>query len=81
MPAWPIPRRHRRGLPASLTGLAVLAVLLTVWGASTDIVRGTLRERSFDVLLPLLPRPAIIRPSVVVIDIDRASLARFGPWP
>ncbi len=71
----------RRGLPPSLAGLAVLALLLGVWSFSPGIIRGGLRERALDLLLPLLPRPAISGPGVVVIDIDRAALARFGPWP
>ena len=71
----------RRGLPPSLVGLATLVLLLGIWSLAPDVVRGVLRERAFDLLLPLLPRPAAAGPGVVIVDIDRAALARFGPWP
>jgi adenylate cyclase len=71
----------RRGVPPSLVGLAALVLLVGIWSLSPDVVRGVLRERAFDLLLPLLPRPAAAGPAVVIVDIDRAALARFGPWP
>jgi adenylate cyclase len=43
-------------------------------------VRVFLRENAFDVVLPLLAKP-ILEPSLVVVDVDSASLARVGPWP
>jgi adenylate cyclase len=71
----------RRGVSPGFAGLAVLLALLTAWGLSRDVVRGALRERAFDLVLPLLPRPASIGPGVVIVDIDRDALARFGAWP
>ena len=70
-----------RGISPSFAGLAVLLALLAAWGLSRDVVRGALRERAFDLVLPLLPRPAYSGPGVVIVDIDRNALARFGTWP
>ncbi len=39
-----------------------------------------MRESMFDAILPLLA-PRAIQSSVVVVDIDSESLARYGPWP
>lgn len=71
----------RRGISPGLAGFAVLLALLAVWSLSQDVVRGTLRERTFDLVLPLLPHPARGGPSAVIVDIDRDALARFGAWP
>ena len=60
-----------RGISPGFAGLAVLLALLTAWDLSRDVVRGTLRERAFDLVLPLLPRPAYSGPGVVIVDIDR----------
>ena len=46
--------------------------------ALVDARRARLRSRSIGMLLP---RAAGESPRVVVIDIDRESLARIGPWP
>jgi adenylate cyclase len=73
--------RPRRGFSPGFAGLAVLLALLTAWSLSRDVVRGALRERAFDWVLPLLPRPASIGPGVVIVDIDHDALARFGAWP
>ena len=70
-----------RGVSPGFAGLAVLLALLTAWGMSRDAVRGPLRERAFDLLLPLLPKPADTGPDVIIVDIDRDTLARFGAWP
>jgi adenylate cyclase len=71
----------RRGFPPNLVGLAVLVLVLGLWSIAPQVVRGVLRERAFDVLLPLLPKAAAPSPGVLIVDIDRAALARFGPWP
>lgn len=71
----------RGGISPCLAGLVVLMALLALWTYSQDAVRGALRERAFDRLLPLLLRAETQRPEVVVVDIDRAALARFGSWP
>jgi adenylate cyclase len=67
----------RRLLPG-WPGLAILGILLAAWSLSPEVVRGGLRERALDLLAP---RPAIANTGVVIVDIDRAALARFGPWP
>ena len=56
-------------------------VLLTTWTLSPGGARLALRERALDLLLPLLSWQSGGGPDVVVVDIDRAALARFGPWP
>src|SRR5271166_2319659 len=71
----------RRHLPPGLVGLVLLALLLAVWALSPGHARDALRERALDLLLPLLPRDTGVGPGVVIVDIDRAALARFGPWP
>ena len=69
---------------AGLAGVAALALLLAIWVAAADTVRAPLRERSHDRMLPwLVARNAAFpgMPEVVIVDIDRASLARIGAWP
>jgi adenylate cyclase len=70
----------RRFPVPGMVGLAVLFLLLIVWTASPG-ARVALRERSFDHLLPLLPQTPAPGTGVVIVDIDRAALARFGDWP
>src|SRR5271169_4542234 len=70
-----------RDLWPGLVGFAILVVLLVAWVVSPDNMRGALRERALDRLLPLLARQTAGAPGVVIVDIDRAALARFGPWP
>jgi adenylate cyclase len=65
----------------TLAGIAAFAVALLIWGLAPNAIRSVARERAFDHLLPLLNRPAETRPDVVIVDIDRAALAKFGPWP
>lgn len=72
-------KRHL--LSPTAAGIAALLVLLAVWSPSENLVRTTVRERAFDHLLSLLPGPSTPAAGVVVIDIDRDALARFGPWP
>ena len=74
-----IGRLRRRG--AVLAGVGVLALLLAAWTLSPGLPRYTLRERALDWMLPLVLRQTATNPAVVVVDIDRASLARFGAWP
>jgi adenylate cyclase len=65
-------------LSPGLPGIAVLGVLLAAWSLLPGVVRGGLREHAIDLLLP---RPHAANAGVVIIDIDRAALARLGPWP
>jgi adenylate cyclase len=83
-----LPRvRLTPGTVAGCSGGAVLALLLAVWLLAPVRIREPLRERSLDALLPLVLHPAAppaateAMPEVVVVDIDREALARFGPWP
>ena len=72
---------RRRRLPPWVAGGAALLLLLTVWGLWSLPVRATLRERSLDLLLPLLAERPGLGPEIAIVDIDRAALDRFGPWP
>jgi adenylate cyclase len=69
-PPWPV-----------LAGLAAFSLALAIWAGAGDTVRDPARERAFDRLAPLLFRPVPTRPEVVIVDIDRAALARLGAWP
>jgi adenylate cyclase len=68
-------------LPALVLALAI-AVLAFDWGGAASGLRGTL----FDSYQRAAPRPyedtsAVAGLSVRVLDVDAASVARFGPWP
>jgi adenylate cyclase len=56
------------------------AAALVLWASGAFDPRENIRERSFDNLLPFLASPPATSP-VVVVDIDRESLARYGAWP
>jgi adenylate cyclase len=73
-------RRPRRRLPLGAVGLGAVGLFLGLWCLSPSIMREGMRERTLDVVLPMLPTPGS-DPGVVIVDIDRASLARFGAWP
>jgi adenylate cyclase len=62
-----------------LTGLAAFLLALAAWASGS--VRDTARERAFDRVLPWLFHRAPPTSQVVIVDIDRAALARFGAWP
>lgn len=70
-----------RAVSPGAAGVAVLLALLAVWGPSQDGIRGTLRERWLDRVLALVTKPDPGESDVVIVDIDRAALARFGTWP
>ena len=71
----------RLGIPMA-SAAALLAVPLLV---SSSAPLAALRNGAFDTLQRLAPRPDAdaVAPGtgVVVVDIDEASLARFGQWP
>jgi len=73
--------RARRRLPLGAVGLGAVGLFLGLWCLSPSVVREGIRERTLDLLLPMPPRPGAADSGVVIVDIDRASLARFGPWP
>jgi adenylate cyclase len=64
----------------TLVGAITVFVAVAGWVFSSSGLRETLRERTLDYLLPLLPSP-MPAGQVVVVDIDRATLETFGPWP
>ncbi|HSU05543.1 MAG TPA: adenylate/guanylate cyclase domain-containing protein [Acetobacteraceae bacterium] len=70
-----------RPAPARLAGLIALAVLLMIWSTSFHGIRDVLRERALDTVLPLSAPSEADGPFVTIVDIDRDTLARFGPWP
>jgi adenylate cyclase len=71
-----------RAKPWSVAALGVgcLAAALLIWAPGAFDLRDNLRERTFDHALPILASPPATSP-VVVVDIDRESLARYGAWP
>jgi adenylate cyclase len=64
----------------ALFGAAWCAAALLLWTSGAFGLRENIREWTFDQVLPLLAAPPTQSP-VVVVDIDRDSLARYGPWP
>ncbi|MEQ1956816.1 CHASE2 domain-containing protein [Mesorhizobium sp. CN2-181] len=58
----------------------VSAGLVVAWLSGAGAFRDTFREGAFDVLLPWLVKPAEA-PALMVVDIDRDTLARYGSWP
>ena len=77
----PVLTRLRR-LPWSVfAGLTAFLLALGIWAGASDTVRDPARERVVDRLAPLLFRSAPVRPEAVIVDIDRAALARLGAWP
>lgn len=69
-------RRYRLHALSALVSAGLVAAWLSGAGAFRDI----LRENALDVLLPRLVNPPAT-PAVLVVDIDRATLARYGSWP
>lgn len=74
-------RSSRRRLYALLAGVLVLIALVIAQRGIGVRVAEHLRERSFAFMGSLFPRPAPATRPVLVVDIDRQTLARFGPWP
>ena len=71
----------RRRLPFLIVGGAAFLMPLMTWGLPSLPVRAALREWPLDMMLRMLPLRKGIGPDVVIVDIDPAALARFGPWP
>ena len=62
-----------------MVGLALLFLLLAVRIGDPDIVQ-TLRNQSFDLYQRIHPRQFIKQP-VAIVDINEASLEKYGQWP
>jgi adenylate cyclase len=71
--------RARPWWVAVLGGVCLAAALL-IWASGAFNLRDNLRELAFDRALPILAVAPETSP-VVVVDIDRESLARYGAWP
>lgn len=66
--------------PAILGGLAAFALALAFLIGDPGGVATRLREEAFDYVESVIP-PTRVPDGVVVVDIDRDSLAAKGPWP
>ena len=73
-------RLRARPLSVAVLGGGCLAAALLLWAPGAFNLRDDIREVMFDRALPLLASPPETSP-VVVVDIDRESLARYGAWP
>ena len=73
-------RLRARPLSVAVLGGGCLAAALLLWAPGAFNLRENIREVMFDRALPLLASPPETSP-VVVVDIDRESLARYGAWP
>ena len=58
-----------------------VAVLTAAWWLDPADLVDKARERAFETISGALPRDRDREIRVAVIDIDRESLARIGPWP
>lgn len=72
-------RRLVTGLTAFLLAACAVALLATVRVADPFPVRAA-RQIAFDLLQRAAPRTPLDAP-VMIVEIDEASLARFGQWP
>jgi adenylate cyclase len=66
--------------PAAITGLLVFALSVVFLALDPGGAATRLREEAFDAMAALVP-PERLPDGVVVVDIDRASLATKGTWP
>lgn len=71
---------------AALAGVAALLVCMILTALLPAAWREVARETAFDSVLALdarlrSPLDSATRQQVIVVDIDRASLQRLGPWP
>ena len=73
-------RLRARPLSVAVLGGGCLAAALLLWAPGGFNLRENVREVMFDRALPLLASLPETSP-VVVVDIDRESLARYGAWP
>lgn len=66
--------------PAALAGCAALGMMALVLAFDLGGLSSRLREASFDYMLGL-SQPQRLEEGVLVVDIDRESLAARGAWP
>jgi adenylate cyclase len=62
-------------------GGVVCLGLLAIWASPSLPIRSALREGMLDRILPLIPSRSTVVPELAIVDIDRAALDRYGPWP
>jgi CHASE2 domain-containing sensor protein len=62
-----------------LWGALAVALVALVWSLDLGGAATQARERAFQILGQTFPRAP--SGAVVVVDVDRASLARVAPWP
>lgn len=66
--------------PTFVGTLAFLTALMA-WLLAPDSFRNLPRERLFDRILPSLLHRGTYQPDIVIVDIDRKTLADVGAWP
>jgi adenylate cyclase len=66
--------------PTFVGALAFLTAMMA-WLLAPDALRNMPRERLFDRILPSLLHRAPYPPDIVIVDIDRETLANVGAWP
>jgi adenylate cyclase len=71
-----VTRRYRLYAVSSL----LLVGLIAAWISNLGYLRENFREGAFDILLPWLVG-TLQEPALIVVDIDRETLARYGSWP
>jgi adenylate cyclase len=73
-----------RTLSGLVTGALALVLFLSAQTLMPGEWRSVIREKAFDIVLAMdrrLRRPIAEEVRVIVVDIDRPSLERLGPWP
>jgi adenylate cyclase len=73
-----------RTLSGLVTGALALVLFLSAQSLMPGEWRSIIREKAFDIVLAAdrrLRRPIAEEVRVMVVDIDRPSLERLGPWP
>lgn len=72
---------RRRRLAALTAGMVTAVLGVIAWFVVESGPAGRLRESGFAVMAGVAPRGAPPGMPVMVVDIDRATLALAGPWP
>ncbi len=75
-------RNGYRHMPwPTFVGALAFVTALMAWLLAPDTFRNMPRERLFDRILPMLLHPGSHPPGIMIIDIDRRTLADVGAWP